>query len=209
MRNSWTGGEALSAVSEPLELAVAVHRREAGAFERLVETYERSLFRYAERILQDRNDAEEVVQDTLLRAHKALTRQYTEERCRELAVKPWLFRITRNLAFNKGRGRKASLQMTLHETESEKWHLRGLSRPPAVTVELERREEKKQLEDAIAVLPPEYRELIILRFMEEMSYAEISKTVGSNEASLRGKVFRSLKLLREALGAKGVANALS
>ena len=51
-----------------------------------------------------------------------------------------------------------------------------------------------------------------LRFMEEMSYAEIAKTVGQSEAALRGKVFRSLKLLRDALEKpatqKGVAYAM-
>ena len=48
----------------------------------------------------------------------------------------------------------------------------------------------------------------MLRFMEEMSYQEIVKTIGGSEASLRGKVFRSLKLLREALEKKGVAYAV-
>ncbi|MEA2343393.1 MAG: Sigma-70, region 4, partial [Thermoanaerobaculia bacterium] len=60
----------------------------------------------------------------------------------------------------------------------------------------------------MALLPVDARELIVLRFMEEMSYAEIAKTVGSSEAALRGKVFRSLKLLRDALEQKGVAYAM-
>ena len=209
MRNSWTGNEALSLTTEPDDLALAVHRHEPAAFERLVETYEPSLFRFAERILQSATDAEEVVQDTFLRAHRALTRQYPEERCRELSLRPWLFRIVRNLAFNKGRNRMPKLEVPLAEADDDrKWHLRGLTRPPAVVRDIERREEVERLDRAIAVLPAEYRELIVLRFMEEMSYAEISKTVGGNEASLRGKVFRSLKLLREALGEKGVVHAL-
>jgi DNA-directed RNA polymerase specialized sigma24 family protein len=44
--------------------------------------------------------------------------------------------------------------------------------------------------------------------MEEMSYADIAKTVGTSEASLRGKVFRSLKLLRDALEERGVTHAV-
>ena len=55
----------------------------------------------------------------------------------------------------------------------------------------------------MALLPVDARELIVLRFMEEMSYAEIAKTVGQSEAALRGKVFRSLKLLRDALEKRG------
>ena len=74
--------------------------------------------------------------------------------------------------------------------------------------DLERKQEVELLRRAVALLPVEARELIVLRFMEEMSYAEIAKTVGSSEAALRGKVFRSLKLLREALEKKGVNYAV-
>ena len=48
----------------------------------------------------------------------------------------------------------------------------------------------------------------MLRFMEEMSYGDMARTVGGSEASLRGKVFRSLKLLRDVLEKKGVAHAV-
>jgi len=64
------------------------------------------------------------------------------------------------------------------------------------------------LQGALSLIPVEARELIVLRFMEEMSYAEIARTVGSTQAALRGKVFRSLKLLREALEKKGVTHAM-
>ena len=198
----------MQSISERDELAVAVNRHEPGAFERLVETFEGSLFRYAERILQSATDAEEVVQDTFLRAHKALTRQYTEEKCRELLLRPWLFRIVRNLCFNKGRKKMPKLEVSLHEDEESRWHLRGLAGGGDIAGAMEQREEIEELDRAMALLPPEYRELIVLRFMEEMSYAEIAKTVGGNEPSLRGKVFRSLKLLREVLGNKGGAHAL-
>ena len=60
----------------------------------------------------------------------------------------------------------------------------------------------------MAILPVEARELIVLRFMEEMSYGEIAGTVGGTEAALRGKVFRSLKLLRDALEKRGVTHAM-
>ena len=74
--------------------------------------------------------------------------------------------------------------------------------------DLVRREDIDMLQRAIALLPVDARELIVLRFMEEMSYAEIAKTIGSTEAALRGKVFRALRLLREALEKKGVTHAM-
>src|SRR5438105_6992520 len=117
MKNSWTGGET---TSQPVDdgggsLAVAVHRCDPGAFERLIQRFERPLFTYADGILQNAFDAQEVVQDALMRAHKALTRQYDEARCAALALRPWLFRTVRNLCLNKRRGKRHQLEQPLSE----------------------------------------------------------------------------------------------
>lgn len=210
MKNSWTGGEVASEPDrrEGGDLAVAVHRCEPGAFERLIDRFERPLFSYAHGILQNAFDAQEVVQDAMMRAHKALTRQYDEARCAALALRPWLFRTVRNLCLNRRRSKRSSLEQPLESFDAGRLG-------PFVSLEgsdLERKEEIELLRRAMALLPVDARELIVLRFMEEMSYAEIARTVGSSEAALRGKVFRSLKLLRDALekrpGLKGVAYAM-
>jgi len=205
MKNSWTGGEAAYALESEVEnLALSVHRSEPGAFERLIERYEAPLFGYAQGILQNSPDAQEVVQDALVRAHRALTRQYDESRCASLAVRPWLFRAVRNLCLNRRRSKSRALEQPLESFDD------GRIGPFAGPMggELERKEEVDLLRRAVAVLPVEARELIVLRFIEEMSYAEIARTVGSTEAALRGKVFRALKLLRDALEKKGVTHAM-
>lgn len=205
MKNSWTGGEAASAVECTEEnLALSVHRCEAGAFERLIDRFEAPLFTYAHGLLQNPFDAQEVVQDAMMRAHRALTRQYDESRCALLALRPWLFRTVRNLSFNKRRSKSRALEQPLEAFDD------GRIGPFVKTAssDLERQEEIELLRRAIALLPVEARELILLRFIEEMPYAEIARTVGSTEAALRGKVFRSLKLLREALEKKGVSYAV-
>lgn len=187
---------------------MAVHRCEPGAFERLIDRFEQPLFGYAHGILQNTFDAQEVVQDAMMRAHKALTRQYDEARCATLALRPWLFKTVRNLSLNKRRSKRSTLEQPLETFDDGRLG-------PFVNLEgsdLERREEIELLRRAMALLPVDARELIVLRFMEEMSYAEIAKTVGQSEAALRGKVFRSLKLLRDALEKpatqKGVAYAM-
>jgi RNA polymerase sigma-70 factor (ECF subfamily) len=210
MKNSWTGGELVGEPdrNEGGELAVAVHRCEPGAFERLIDRFEKPLFGYAHGILQNAFDAQEVVQDAMMRAHKALTRQYDEARCAALALRPWLFKTVRNLCLNKRRSKRSSLEQPLEAFDDGRIG-------PFVSLEgsdLERKEEIELLRRAMALLPVDARELIVLRFMEEMSYAEIASTTGQSEAALRGKVFRSLKLLRDALEKpatqKGVAYAM-
>ena len=205
MKNSWTGGEAAYAVEPPEEnLAVAVHRSDPGAFERMIDRFERPLYNYAQGILQNPMDAQEVVQDAMMRAHRALTRQYDEARCAALALRPWLFRTVRNLCLNKRRSKRSKLEQPLESFDDGRIgpfvHLEGS--------DIERKQEVELLRRAVALLPVEARELIVLRFMEEMSYGEIAKTIGGTEASLRGKVFRSLKLLRDALEKKGLSYAV-
>ena len=186
--------------------ALAVHRRDDGAFDRFVEQFESALFNYSEHILGNAFDAQEVVQDTFMRAHEALTRQYDAKRVEDLAVKPWLFRIARNLCFNKRRGKKSKLDEPLASFDDGR--IGPLVPAHSVTAGVEEKQERAALERALLLLPPESRELIVLRFMEEMSYADISKTVGLDESALRGRVFRSLKLLREALSSNEVSHAM-
>src|SRR4051794_39961777 len=151
MKNSWTGGET---TSQPVddgggELAVAVHRCDPGAFERLIQRFERPLFTYADGILQNAFDAQEVVQDALMRAHKALTRQYDEARCATLALRPWLFRTVRNLCLNKRRSKRSALEEPLESFHDGRLgpfvHLEGS--------ELERKEEVELLRRGGGPLP--------------------------------------------------------
>ena len=205
MKNSWTGGEAASRVEQSEEnLAVSVHRAEPGALERLIDRFEPALYGYAYGILQNTFDAQEVVQDAILRAHRALTRQYDEARCRALALRPWLFKTVRNLCLNKRRSKTRALEQPLESFDDGR--IGPFVREHGS--DLERRQDAELLRSAMSALPVEARELIVLRFMEEMSYADIAKTVGTSEAALRGKVFRSLKMLRDALEKKGVAHAV-
>jgi len=208
MKNSWTGSVAAShGMPPPAEenLAVAVHRCEPGALERLIDRFEAALYGYAYGILQNTFDAQEVVQDAMLRAHRALTRQYDEARCAALALRPWLFKMTRNLCLNKRRSKTRALEQPLESFDDNR--LGPFVREHGS--ELEKKQDAEMLRRAMSALPVEARELIVLRFMEDMSYADIAKTVGQTEAALRGKVFRSLKLLRDALESpKGVAHAV-
>jgi hypothetical protein len=67
MKNSWIGGQTTERPDDGL--ALAVHRCEPGAFERLIERFEQPLFGYAHSILENVFDAQEVVQDAMMRAH--------------------------------------------------------------------------------------------------------------------------------------------
>lgn len=179
-------------------LALAVHARESGAFDSFVGKWEKPLYNYVVRLLQNGEDAQEVVQDTFIRAHRALTLQYDAQRIASLPLRPWLFRIARNLSRNKRRGLRHELEQPLAE--------HGIVAAPGVAIvcEIEKKEQLLSLDRALARLPIEARELVVLRFIEEMSYNEIAATTGATEAALRGKVFRALRMLKQALAGKEV-----
>jgi RNA polymerase sigma-70 factor, ECF subfamily len=197
--------DAASGGAESIEnLAVAVHRGSDGALERLYELFERPLHRYAYGILQNTADAQEVVQDAMLRAHRALTHRYDEARCETLSLRPWLFRTVRNLCLNRRRSKMRAAEQPLSAIGDARLE-------PFVNAhdaDLEREEDVAALRLAIDTLPLAARELIILRFIEELPYAEIAKTVGAGEAALRGKIFRALRQLRSALNDQGTRHAM-
>ena len=179
------------------DLALAVHCGKPEAVACLVRRYGDGLYGYALRLLGDSGEAQEVVQDAFLRAHTALTSRYSAEQCRTLALRPWLFRITRNLALNRRRAQRGRHEEPLPEPDG--------SHPPALRCDeplgarLERQADRARLEQALAGLNASGREAIVLRFVEELSYAEIAAVVGAGEAVVRGRVFRALRHLRAAL----------
>ena len=205
--SSWRGGESWGDPEWGEDLALGIHRREDGAFEALVGSFEKPLFNYVQRIVDTVEDAQEVVQDTFLRAHRALTQQYSESRVGSLLLRPWLFRIARNLSHNKRRGKRREVEQPMPEGASRSVEDRR-NGPISILCAVEHKEELDRLDRSLARLSVETRELIVLRFIEELSYNEIARATGSGESALRGKVFRGLRQLREILQNEEAENAM-
>ena len=178
-------------------LAIAVHRNTDGALDRLVRTYQDRLFSYAWRLAGNAFDAQEITQDAFLRAYRALTTSYDEAKCAALVLGPWLYRITRNLAHNRRRSRRSRREVPIEE--SGDGHVDLMPCPPEAARSLEATEQTRMLQLALERLNREGRDVVLLRFMAEMPYAEIAAIIGASEASVRGKLFRALGKLRSAL----------
>jgi RNA polymerase sigma-70 factor (ECF subfamily) len=156
--------------------------------------YQDQILSYARRLTGNHADAQEIVQETFLRAHRALTERYSEERIRDLSPRPWLFRIAHNLALNLVRSRRGRREESLSDP-----HATELVSPLRPGSEPGRRPEIDRMEDALRGLDRGCRAVVLLRFMEEMSYGEIAAVLGTSEAAVRGRVFRALRRLRRLL----------
>src|SRR6202165_4333115 len=155
-------------------------------FERMVREHQHRVSPVGFALTGNRHDAEEVAQDTFLRAYRALA-TYSPERIRELKQRPWLHRIAVNVVRNRARGAKPR---TAELDGSEYDHAPG---PEARALQ---RAEMDDLACRLAGLPPRYREAVVLKHVHEMSYGEVAEALEPTVSTVNSNVHRGLKLLR-------------
>lgn len=156
-------------------------------FHAALERFERPLTRYAFVITGDLERARDVVQDTFLR----LCRQNPAELDGHVA--PWLFKVCRNRALDVRKKEARTLALEEHEAESRE------SPDPLPSETLERREGKTRVLALLRTLPENQREVIRLKFQNELSYREISDVTGLSVANVGYLLHRGLRSLRERL----------
>ncbi|MEZ4700077.1 MAG: sigma-70 family RNA polymerase sigma factor [Rhodothermales bacterium] len=177
----------------------AILRGDPQAFELLVQTESPRLFRMIQRIVQDEDEAGSIMQETFLQAYKRLSSFR-----REAKFTTWLYAIGLNLARASLRKRRRydtleedkmdRLQPTfesgMHTEKYDFWNPQRIA---------EQRERKELVHNAIAELPPDYRLVITLRDIEEMSTAEVAQVLEISEGAVRVRLHRARLALRTLL----------
>jgi len=170
-----------------------------GSFETLVRTHQDRLYTIAHRFLGDAHEAEDLTQEALVRAYRALA-GYPADRIRALHVRPWLATIVLNLCRNRVTRRRAPEARSLDAASSN-----GSAPPdppadpagsPAAVVE--RREASHRWAGLVAKLPPVYRAPLVLRHVDGLSYPEVALALDRPEGTVKAQVHRGLALLRTA-----------
>lgn len=167
-----------------------------GTFEALVRAHADRLYGIALRLTGDGRDAEEIAQDALVRAYRALS-GYEAEQIRSLRIRPWLAAIAVNLTRNRRRrvaDRQPSLSLDAAGPGTDP------AAPPSDAPEAlaVRRAERERWAAALACLPDRYRVPLVLRHVDDLSYEEMAEALGRPEGTLRAQVHRGLALLRAA-----------
>jgi RNA polymerase sigma-70 factor, ECF subfamily len=144
-----------------------------------VERHYAELYRYAFSVLRDGRAAEDAVQDAFERALGALGR-YPEERLRGMRLRPWLYRITLNVARNRlRRAREVPVEEVFDLGRSD-----------------DNREGIMDVLAALGKLPERQRVAVTLRYIQDLPYAEISGVTGWPEGTAKTLVRRGLERLR-------------
>ena len=184
--------------SDELKLVHAAKAGDVSAFEELVKRYDRNVFRIAQHITQNREDAEDVVQDAFLKAYRNLDRFQEQSK-----FYTWLVRIAVNVALGKLRKRALWKESSLDQPregedgsfiplEVESW--REDPEKACLNSELQ-----QILADVIQTLDPKSRTIFTLRDVEKFSIEETATMLGLSIPVVKTRLLRSRLKLREEL----------
>lgn len=160
------------------------------AFEVFVERYSRTIYNFALRLIGNAADAEDASQQTFIQAFESLGR-----RPAGTPVRPWLFQVARNKCIDILRRRHGSVISRLEAAEESAQPDPRDDRPLPETL-YERAELQQLLEEAIAALPLRAREVVTMRYVADLTFAEIGEALGMPENTARTLFHRAKADLR-------------
>lgn len=191
----------MTVTSQPIldESALVAQSRQgdAEAYGQLVRRYQNKIFRLAQHITQNREDAEDVLQETFLKAHEHLDQFQGNSK-----FYTWIVRIAVNQALMKLRRRKSDKSVSLDETidTGEDTMVREVAAWDENPEErLSRTEVGEILDTAIQSLETPYRSVFVLRDIEELSTEETAEALGLSVPAVKSRLLRARLQLREKL----------
>ena len=165
----------------------------APAFEQIIRTHNQRLFRLARAILRDAFEAEDVVQEAYIKVFSDLTRF--------AAVKDhgaWLARVTANLALSRLRQKKRNARLI----ETLTIELPTGAAPMTAETQTAQKQVRLLLEREIDALPDGFREVFVLRLVEEMSVAETAEVLGLSAQTVKSRLSRARAKVQHAIKAQ-------
>jgi RNA polymerase sigma-70 factor, ECF subfamily len=180
------------------ELIESVRGGDREAFYELVRPYERMVYATAISVVKSAADAEEVAQEAVLKAFSGLSRFRGEAK-----FSTWLLQITYNEAKMKLRKARPHLYESLDDQpqneEGDFWPKDFADWRPIASELLEQNEIRQAVHDAIDSLNPCYREVLVLRDVQQLSIKETTTILGISEANVKTRLHRARLLLRDSL----------
>ena len=196
---AWTLPVPLAATSGPAarstrfraddrEAVEACQRGDRDAFDRLVERYQRDVYRLCYRYLNNHEDANDAAQDAFLRAYRAIGSFRGDS-----AFSTWLYRIAVNTCLNFRAARKpagSELPDALVDPR------------PGAQARVEKDERSRRVRDAVSRLPEKQRATVILKIYHDLTHEEVAGILGATVGTVKANLFHALGNLRKTLGGK-------
>ena len=170
-----------------------VNNGNTNAFAVLVHRYKDLVFTLALRLLKNREEAEEVSQDTFIKAYKSLHKFKGDSK-----FSTWIYKI----AYNTGLDRIKKHKKHWNDVEITQFTEHQIKTIHNTLDALEVKERNQSIKDCIALLPNDDSFLLTLYYFDELSFKEISKVIGITANNVKVKIFRSRKKLATILKAR-------
>ncbi len=180
------------------KLVNACKRGDTSAFEQLVNRYQNRMLNIAFRITGNYDDACDITQDAFLSAWRKIA-----DFRGEALFSTWLTSIVINLSRNRLQQMSSNSSRDSYSLDSEIPGKEGstkrdaVSKTPTALELMEEEELRRFMENCIRTLPPEFREVLVLRDMQEMSYEEVSGALGIKDGTVKSRLFRAREGVRD------------
>ncbi len=179
------------------KLVVAAQQGNQEAFGALVDEYQDNIYNYVARMIRDRTEAEDIAQETFVKAYQALGKFRGAS-----SFQTWLYRIASNLAIDTIRRRtrhgSVSLEQSVETDEGQvprQWPDEG----PGPFEQVEIAETQQAVREAIATLSPKLRTVIVLYDLEGLSYRQIADILGCPLGTVKSRLFNARNQLQDIL----------
>lgn len=158
-------------------------------FDELLERYQNEIYRYTMQLTRNPADADDLYQETMLKAYRAFNRLNSDSNCRA-----WLYRIATNTFLSQKR--KANRERPLDPVMDDHLAITNPDQPAS----LDARDLLAEVERFVQTLPEKQRLALIMRKYHELDYANIAETLNSSEEAARANVYEALRKLRACFG---------
>ena len=170
----------------------AVLDGDANAFELLVKEYEKNVYNLALRMTGNSEDAYDMSQEAFIKAYNSLHSFRGDSK-----FSVWLYRIVSNvcLDFLRSRGRKATVSLSMENDDGEEVELDIADEASSPQALLDRSLTRDAVRRGLQSLPPDHREILLLREIQGMSYDEIARILDLEVGTVKSRIFRARKKL--------------
>ena len=165
---------------------------DVNAFETLVLSYEKNVYNLALRMVKNPEDASDMAQEAFIRAYNSLASFRGESK-----FSVWLYRIVSNvcLDFLRSRSRHPTVSLSVENDEGEETELDIPDESQSPEALLERRLTRDSVRRGLDALSEEYRQILLLREIQGLSYDEIAETLSMELGTVKSRIFRARKKL--------------
>lgn len=170
----------------------AVLGGDVNAYEILVKEYEKNVYNLALRMTGNSEDAYDMSQEAFIKAYNSLSSFRGDSK-----FSVWLYRIVSNvcLDFLRSRNRRATVSLSMENDEGEEVELDIADENSSPQALLDRSLTRDAVRRGLQALPPDHREILLLREIQGLSYDEIAETLDLEVGTVKSRIFRARKKL--------------